>query len=70
MTYPFRKPPPEAEIDMLLRELRDHVDSLSRLERSGVDSDELSREQMEIRRLRTRIATLVKAGSGGSGAAA
>jgi hypothetical protein len=47
-----------------LRELRDHVDSLARLERSGVDSEELNRDQSEIRRLRALIARLVKTYSG------
>jgi len=53
----------EAEVGVLLRELRDHVDSLARLERNGLDSDELNREQTEIRRLRARIATLVRTGN-------
>jgi hypothetical protein len=53
-----------------LRELRDHVDSLARLERDGLDSDELNREQTEIRRLRARIATLVRTGQGNRDAAA
>lgn len=60
----------EAELDALLRELREHVDSLARLELSGVDSDALSREQTEIRRLRTRIAGLIKSASGDLGSAA
>jgi hypothetical protein len=50
----------EAEVGVLLRELREHVDSLAKLERNGLDSDELNREQTEIRRLRARIATLVR----------
>jgi hypothetical protein len=53
----------EAEIGALLRELRDHVDSLARLERNGLDRAELNREQTEIRRLRARIATLVRTGN-------
>jgi hypothetical protein len=60
----------EAEVGILLRELREHVDSLARLERNGLDSDELSREQTEIRRLRARIATLVRTGRGNRDAAA
>jgi hypothetical protein len=60
----------EAEVGVLLRELRDHVDSLARLERDGLDSDELNREQTEIRRLRARIATLVRTGRGNRDAAA
>lgn len=60
----------EAEVAVLLRELRDHVDSLARLERDGFDSDELNREQTEIRRLRARIATLVRTAPGNRDAAA
>jgi hypothetical protein len=60
----------EAEVGVLLRELRDHVDSLARLERDGLDGDELNREQTEIRRLRARIATLVRTGQGNRDAAA
>jgi hypothetical protein len=60
----------EAEVGVLLRELREHVDSLARLERKGPDSDELNREQTEIRRLRARIATLVRTGPGNQDAAA
>jgi hypothetical protein len=58
------------DVCALLRELRDHVDSLARLERNGLDSDELDREQSEIRRLRARIATLVRTGRGKRDAAA
>jgi hypothetical protein len=53
----------EAEVAALLRELRDHVDALARLERNGLDSADLNREQTEIRRLRARIATLVRTGN-------
>jgi hypothetical protein len=60
----------EAEVGLLLRELRDHVDSLARLERNSLGSAELNREQAEIRRLRARIATLVRAGPGNRDAAA
>jgi hypothetical protein len=60
----------EAEVDVLLRELRDHVDSLARLERNDLVGDELNREQTEIRRLRARIATLVRTGPGNRDAAA
>jgi hypothetical protein len=60
----------DTEVDALLRELRDHVDSLARLERNGLDSDELDREQAEIRRLRARIATLVRTRPGNRDAAA
>src|SRR5437588_12947426 len=60
----------EAEVGVLLRELRVHVDSLARLERNGLDSDALNREQTEIRRLRARIATLVRTGPDNRDAAA
>jgi hypothetical protein len=53
----------EAEVAALLRELRDHVDALARLERNGLDSADLNREQTEIRRLRARVATLVRTGN-------
>jgi hypothetical protein len=60
----------EAEVGVLLRELREHVDSLARLERDRLDGDELNRKQTEIRRLRARIATLVRTGPGNRDGAA
>jgi hypothetical protein len=53
----------ETELERLLEELRGHVDVLARGEPCGVEVAELNREQTEIRRLRTRIAELVKSRS-------